>query len=61
MAEAEHIKAKSYKDTMKDVDANSPLANNHTTAPQTPPVPDGANPEQAKSNANKALDGLGQI
>lgn len=61
MAEAEHIKAKSYKDTMKDVDANSPLANNHTTVPQTPPVPDGANPEQAKSNANKALDGLGQI
>lgn len=61
MAEAEHIKAKSYKDTMKDVDANSPLANNHTTAPQTPPVPDGANPEQSKSNANKALDGLGQI
>ena len=61
MAETEHIKAKSYKDTMKDVDANSPLANNHTTAPQTPPVPDGANPEQAKSNANKALDGLGQI
>ena len=61
MAEAEHIKAKSYKDTMKDVDANSPLANNHTTAPQTPPVSDGANPEQAKSNANKALDGLGQI
>ena len=61
MAEAEHIKAKSYKDTMKDVDANSPLANNHTAAPQTPPVPDGANPEQAKSNANKALDGLGQI
>lgn len=61
MAEAEHIKAKSYKDTMKDVDANSPLANNHTTAPQTPPVPDGANPEQAKTNANKALDGLGQI
>lgn len=61
MAEAEHIKAKSYKDTMKDVDANSPLAKNHTATPQTPPVPDGANPEQAKSNANKALDGLGQI
>lgn len=61
MAEAEHIKAKSYKDTMKDVDANSPLAKNHTAASQTPPVPDGANPEQAKSNANKALDGLGQI
>lgn len=61
MAEAEHIKAKSYKDTMKDVDANSPLEKNHTSAPQTPPVPDGANPEQAKSNANKALDGLGQI
>lgn len=61
MAEAEHIKAKSYKDTMKDVDANSPLANNHTTAPQTPPVPDGANPEQAKTKANQALNGLGEI
>lgn len=54
MAEAEHIKAKSYKDTMKDVDANSPLANNHTATPQTPPVPDGANPEQAKTHANQA-------
>ena len=61
MAETEHIKAKSHAETMKDVDANSPFANNHTTAPQTSPVPDGANPEQAKSNANKALDGLGQI
>lgn len=61
MAEAEHIKAKSYKDTMKDVDANSPLANNHTTAPQTPPVPDGANPEQAKTHANQAMNGLGEI
>ena len=61
MAEAEHIKAKSYKDTMKDVDANSPLANNHTTAPQTPPAPDGANPEQAKTKANQALNGLGEI
>ena len=61
MAETEHIKAKSHAETMKDVDANSPFANNHTTVPQTSPVPDGANPEQAKSNANKALDGLGQI
>lgn len=61
MAEAEHIKAKSYKDTMKDVDANSPLANNHTAAPQTPPVPDGANPEQAKTKANQALNGFGEI
>lgn len=61
MAETEHIKAKSHAETMKDVDANSPFAKNHTTAPQTSPVPDGANPEQSKSNANKALDGLGQI
>ena len=61
MAEAEHIKAKSYKDTMKDVDANSPLANNHTTAPQTSPVPDGANPEQAKSNANQAWNTTKEI
>lgn len=56
MAEAEHIKAKSYKDTMKDVDANSPLANNHTTAPQTPPVP-----EQKKSGAEILRDGPGAI
>lgn len=61
MAEAEHIKAKSYKDTMKDVNADMPFTKNNTAAPQTPPVPDGANPEQSKSNANKALDGLGQI
>lgn len=54
MAETEHIKAKSHAETMKDVDANSPFANNHTTAPQTSPVPEGANPEQAKTNANKA-------
>lgn len=56
MAETEHIKAKSYKDTMKDVDANSPLANNHTTAPQTPPVP-----EQKKSGAEILRDGPGAI
>lgn len=61
MAETEHIKAKSHAETMKDVDANSPFANNHTTAPQTPPVPDGANPEQAKTKANQALNGLGEI
>lgn len=61
MAETEHIKAKSHAETMKDVDADSALAKNHTATPQTSPVPDGANPEQAKSNANKALDGLGQI
>lgn len=61
MAETEHIKAKSHAETMKDVDANSPFANNHTSAPQTPPVPDGANPEQAKTKANQALNGLGEI
>jgi len=61
MAEAEHIKAKSYKDTMKDVDANSPLANNHTATPQTPPVPDGANPEQAKTHANQAWNTTKEI
>lgn len=61
MAEAAHTRGKSYKDTMKDVDANSPLANNHTAAPQTPPVPDGANPEQAKTKANQALNGFGEI
>lgn len=61
MAEAEHIKAKSYKDTMKDVYANSPLANNHTATPQTPPVPDGANPEQAKTHANQAWNTTKEI
>lgn len=61
MAETEHIKAKSHAETMKDVDADSALAKNHTTAPQTPPVPDGANPEQAKTKANQALNGLGEI
>lgn len=61
MAETEHIKAKSHAETMKDVDANSPFANNHTTAPQTSPVPEGANPEQAKSKDNQAMNGLGEI
>ena len=61
MAETEHIKAKSHAETMKDVDANSPFANNHTTAPQTPAVPEGANPEQAKTKANQAMNGFGEI
>ena len=56
MAETEHIKAKSHAETMKDVDANSPFANNHTTAPQTPPVP-----EQKKSGAEILRDGPGAI
>ena len=61
MAETEHIKAKSHAETMKDVDADMPFTKNNTATPQTTPVPKGANPEQSKSNANKALDGLGQI
>lgn len=56
MAETEYIKAKSHAETMKDVDANSPFANNHTTAPQTPPVP-----EQKKSGAEILRDGPGAI
>ena len=56
MAETEHIKAKSHAETMKDVDANSPFANNHTTAPQTSPVP-----EQKKSGAEIFRDGPGAI
>ena len=56
MAETEHIKAKSHAETMKDVDANSPFANNHTTAPQTSPVP-----EQKKSGAEILRDGPGAI
>jgi hypothetical protein len=61
MAEAAHTRGKSREETMKDVNADMPFTKNNTAAPQTPPAPDGANPEQAKSNANKALDGLGQI
>lgn len=56
MAETEYIKAKSHAGTMKDVDANSPFANNHTTAPQTSHVP-----EQKKSGAEIILDGPGAI
>jgi len=56
MAETEHIKAKSHAETMKDVDANSPFANNHTTAPQTSPAP-----EQKKSGAEILRDGPGAI
>lgn len=61
MAEATHTRGKSLEETMKDVNADMPFAKKTAAAPQTPPVPEGANPEQAKSNANKALDGLGEI
>lgn len=56
MTETEHIKAKSHAETMKDVDADSALAKNHTTAPQTPPVP-----EQKKSGAEILRDGPGAV
>lgn len=63
MAETEHIRAKSHAETMKDINAtsNSPLAKNNTATPQTPPTPDGANPEQAKTKANQAWNTTKEI
>ena len=61
MAEKEHIKGYSKDQALAKANEGTPFEKQNTAAPQTPPVPDGANPEQAKSNANKALDGLGQI
>ena len=61
MAEKEHIKGYSKDQALAKANEGTPFEKQNTATPQTPPVSDGANPEQAKSNANKALDGLGQI
>lgn len=61
MAEAANTRAMKQDDVLNKIDEGTPLEKKNTATPQTPPVSDGANPEQAKSNANKALDGLGQI
>lgn len=61
MAEKEHIKGYSKDQALAKANEGTPFEKQNTATPQTPPVPDGANPEQAKSNANKVLDGLGQI
>ena len=61
MAEAANTRAMKQDDVLNKIDEGTPLEKKNTATPQTSPVPDGANPEQAKSNANKALDGLGQI
>lgn len=61
MAETANTRAMKQDDVLNKIDEGTPLEKKNTAAPQTSPAPDGANPEQAKSNANKALDGLGQI
>lgn len=61
MAEKEHIKGYSKDQALAKANEGTPFEKQNTATPQTSPVPDGANSEQAKSNANKALDGLGQI
>ena len=61
MAETEHIKAAGKDKTLNMANQGTPMENKTVTAPQTPPVPDGANPEQAKTKANQALNGLGEI
>lgn len=61
MAEKEHIKGYSKDQALAKANEGTPFEKQNTATPQTPPVPEGANPEQAKTNANKALDGLGQI
>ena len=61
MAETEHIKGYSKDQALAKANEGTPFKKQNTATPQTPPAPNEANPEQSKSNANKALDGLGQI
>lgn len=61
MAEKEHIKGYSKDQALAKANEGTPFEKQNTATPQTPPVPDGANPEQAKSKANQALNGLGEI
>lgn len=61
MAEKEHIKGYSKDQALAKANEGTPFEKQNTATPQTPPVPDGANPEQAKTKANQALNGLGQI
>lgn len=61
MAEKEHIKGYSKDQALAKANEGTPFEKQNTAAPQTPPVPDGANPEQAKTKANQALNGLGEI
>ena len=61
MAETEHIRAAGEDKALNMANQGTPMENKTATAPQTPPVSDGANPEQAKTKANQALNGLGEI
>ena len=61
MAEKEHIKGYSKDQALAKANEGTPFEKQNTATPQTPPVPDGANPEQAKTKANQALNGLGEI
>ena len=61
MAEKEHIKGYSKDQALVKANEGTPFEKQNTATPQTPPVPEGANPEQAKTKANQALNGLGEI
>ena len=61
MAEKEHIKGYSKDQALAKANEGTPFEKQNTATPQTPPVPDGANPEQAKTKVNQALNGLGEI
>ena len=61
MAEKEHIKGYSKDQALAKANEGTPFEKQNTATPQTPPVPDGANPEQAKTKANQALNGFGEI
>lgn len=61
MAEKEHIKGYSKDQALAKANEGTPFEKQNTATPQTPPVPEGANPEQAKSKANQAMNGLGEI
>ena len=61
MAEKEHIKGYSKDQALAKANEGTPFEKQNTATPQTSPVPDGANPEQAKSKANQAWNTTKEI
>lgn len=61
MAEKEHIKGYSKDQALAKANEGTPFEKQNTATPQTPPVPEGANPEQAKTNANQAWNTTKEI
>lgn len=61
MAETANTRAMKQDDVLNKIDEGTPLEKKNAAAPQTPTPPNGASPEQAKTKANQALNGLGEI